>query len=328
VAGSKPEIIVDLDAPAGSALKAGGYLSRLKPNRSFHEALDCRHPLGIYNASMLRILKKLTKCCIRLEEYLREAPNLGALHGHEDKQDDLIDYIELCLYAAAEHVDDLELIRRCFFADDASYRKSSDTRKFNATTKPIRDKISGYTNAIKHQQSRIRICSRDFEQAAGSVCLHGFFIEQFHNGGAAPSPIWHSTERVISVTSFLWGVLIYLFSMSEALCEFLVGLDVVETVTDPLPETPLLRTCVIALSRLPLYSFDDEHPFEQIRFIVRAGANSRAELDSNIYGSIVRRWSKSGIASAGMGRMGYEGDGTTAKFEMNPPVNLRIQHWD
>jgi hypothetical protein len=52
----KPEIIVDLDSECDSPLKAERYLSRLKSTKSFHELLDCRHPLGIYNVSTARIL--------------------------------------------------------------------------------------------------------------------------------------------------------------------------------------------------------------------------------------------------------------------------------
>ncbi|MFI5020553.1 MAG: hypothetical protein ACHQRJ_02720 [Alphaproteobacteria bacterium] len=325
---SKPQIIVDLDAQSDSPLKAETYLSRLKPTASFHEALDCRHPLGIYNVSTVRILKKLTKCCNRLEEYLRAAPSVSQLLGNESKKDETIDYIELCLYAAAEHVDDLDSLARCFFKDNNSAGRSPHTRKLKSNTKPIRDRISAFTNAIKHSQSRIRICSQDFEQAAGSVCLHGFFIEKFHNAAVSPSPIFHSRERVISITSFLWSVLTYLFSMSDALCEFLIAMDVVESADGPVRQTPLLRDCVIALARLPLYSSDDVHPFEKTTFIVKGGEGSRREIDSNIYGSLMRRWSKSKIASVGKASMGYEGDGTTKSFQINLPTNLRTQHWD
>jgi hypothetical protein len=111
----KPEITMDLDSQGDSPIKAEPYLSRLKPNTSFHERLDCRHPLGIYNVSTSRILKKLTNCCNHLEEYLRAAPSVAQLHGTENTQEEVIDYLELCLYAAAEQVDDLELIGRCFF---------------------------------------------------------------------------------------------------------------------------------------------------------------------------------------------------------------------
>jgi hypothetical protein len=115
--------------------------------------------------------------------------------------------------------------------------------------------------------------------------------------------------------------------MSDALCEFLLAIDVVDNVTGAAPQTPLLRRCVIALARLPLYSFDEEHPFEKVRFVVKASENTRQELNSNIYGSLMRRWSQSTISSIGNVRMGYEGDGTTRSFAINVPVNLRIQHW-
>jgi hypothetical protein len=122
----KPEIIVDLDSEGDSPLEAERYLARLKSNTSFHELLDCRHPLGIYNVSTARILKKLVKCCNHLEEYLRAAPSGAQLHGTENRQDQVIDYLELSLYAAAEHVDDLELVGRCFFRDGAAFEKSRD----------------------------------------------------------------------------------------------------------------------------------------------------------------------------------------------------------
>jgi hypothetical protein len=325
---SKPEIVVNLDGQ-GSPLKAENYLSRLEPSRSFHEALDCRHPLGIYNVSIARITKKLIACCSRLEEYLLAAPSVASLLEHKTKQEEIVDYIELCLYAAAEHVDDLEAIARCFFGDDKSAATSPFTKKLKSDMKPIRDRISAFTNAIKHCQSRIRICSIDFKQDNGEVCLHGFFIEKFHNGAVSPSPIFHSSERVISITSFLWSVLIYMFSMSDALCEFLEAMQAIGNAGSGLvqPASPL-RACVIALARLPLYAIDDEHPFAKTRFIVKGGDSTRRELHSNIHGSITRRWSRSPIATFGQTAMGYEGDGTSRNFKLNFPLNVKIQHWD
>lgn len=324
---SKPEIVVNLDGQ-GSPLKAEIYLSRLEPSTLFHEALDCRHPLGIYNVSIARITKKLIACCSHLEEFLLAAPSVATLPAHKTEQEEVVDYIELCLYAAAEHVDDLEAIARCFFKDDRSVT-STIAKKLKSDMKPIRDRISAFTNAIKHCQSRIRICSIDFKQDNGAVCLHGFFIEKFHNGAVSPSPIFHSSERVISITSFLWSVLTYLFSMSNALCEFLEAMQAVESAGCGLvQQASSWRACVIALARLPLYSFDDEHPFVKTRFIVNAGESARRELHSNIHGSIIRRWSRSPIASFGQTTMGYEGDGTTKSFKLNFPLNVKIQHWN
>jgi hypothetical protein len=224
-------------------------------------------------------------------------------------------------------VDDLEAVARCFFRDDQSFIKSREVRKLKASMKPVRDRISSFTNAIKHKQSRIRIYSHDLEQDKGSVCLHGFFIEAFHGGAIAPSPIFHSTERVIFVTSFIWSVFIYLFLMSDSLSDFLLTIDAVDAPISSNSGTSLLRPCVVALARLPLYSYDDAHPFESIRFIVKGGAAIRQELDSHIYGSILLPWSKSPFKSVGNASLGYEGDGVTKSFGLISPENLRLQHW-
>jgi hypothetical protein len=110
----KPELVIDLDSGTAIPLNAQAYLAQLKSGRSHHEELDTRHPLGIYNVSIGRILKKLTRCCNHLEDYLRAAPNVAALQLHTQKQEQVIDYIELSLYAAAEHVDDLEAVLAAF----------------------------------------------------------------------------------------------------------------------------------------------------------------------------------------------------------------------
>jgi hypothetical protein len=285
--------------------------------------------LGIYNVSTLRILKKLRKCCAKLEAYQHAADHVRQLGAHSAIQEEVIDYIELCLYAAAEHVDDVGLIARCFFESDKRYRSSREVRKLKDAIKPIRDRISGFTNAIKHEQSRIRLFSTDFEQAGIAVCLHGFFIEKFHKGGVGPSPVFHgSGERVISITSLLWGALLYLYSMSDALAEFLVAIDATDKSSILVQETTLLQDCVIGLVRLPLYSFDETHPFENTRFMVKFDESQKSLISSGLYGSLLRRWSRSPLGKVGPFHMSYEGDGITKKFDFNAPTNLRLQHWD
>jgi len=326
---NKSEIVLNLSGPLATSLKASRELSRLKANASHHEMLDCRHPLAIYNVSTLRILKKLRKCCAKLEAYHHAADHVRQLDAHSAIQEEVIDYIELSLYSAAEHVDDVGLIARCFFESDKRYRTSREVRKLKDAIKPIRDRISGFTNAIKHDQSRIRLFSTDFEQAGSAVCLHGFFIETFHKGGVGPSLVFHASgERVISVTSLLWDGLLYLYSMSDALVEFLAAMDATDKSPAVVQETSLLRDCVLGLVRLPLYSFDETHPFEKTRFIVTFDDSQKSLIDSGLYGSLLRRWSKSPIGKIGPVHMSYEGDGVTKKFDFNAPTNLRLQHWD
>ena len=325
---AKPEFRIDLAVAGSSPLRAETYLSSLKQGASLHEKLDCRHPLGIYNVSIKRILQKLTSCASTLEQYIRVAPSTGELRSHQVEKERVIDYIELSLYAAAEHVDDLEAIARCFFPDNGATSRATYVRKFKLMMKPLRDRIAGFTNAIKHGQSRIRTYSYDFKQLEGSVCLHGFFIEEFGGGAVGPSAVFHTDERVISITSFLWYILIYLFLMSDALADFLEELGVVKHPESVASQSEFLKACVVALARLPLYSFDDEHPFKRVRFVIAADEKTRPALNSGIYGSLISRWGKSTVMAVGGAEIGYEGDGTTRSFRIVHPTAVNIQHWD
>jgi hypothetical protein len=325
----KPKIIVNLGYTPAPALRAAASLRQLHDNASHHEALDRRHPLGIYNVSTSRILKKLRTCCENLEAHHHAAATTKELAARGSLADDVIDYLELTLYAAAEHVDDIETIAECFFSDKDAYHRSPDVKRLKTAIRPIRARISGFTNAIKHHHCRIRLFSCDFHQQANVVCLHGFLIEQFHNGRVGPSPLFHADgERIISITSFLWSVLFYLYSMAEALHHFLVSIRVVTSSPTTEEATPLLTETLIGLLRLPLYSFDDVHPFEVTRLIVSTDDKHRALLASNIYGSISRPWSKSLQGGVGSVSLTYEGDGTSRSFDMSGPRNIRLQHWN
>ncbi|CAN3991495.1 hypothetical protein MCBRY_002321 [Methylocystis bryophila] len=247
--------------------------------------------------------------------------------GSNSLQEEVIDYLELSIYSAAEHIDDVESIIRCFFGVYERYDKIPAVRRFKEEIKPIRTRLSGFANAIKHRQSRIRLLHCDFEHGGHRICLHGFFIEEFKDGACSPSPIFHSgNQKVISVTSFAWSVLIYIYSISNSLCSLLNALNIVETYMVEYNKNDLLAKCVVGLVRLPLYSFDDIHPFHATRVIMRF--QSSKLIDSGLYGSLSRRWSKS--SKGGFNRIihGYEGDGVTRKFNLNPPNALSLEHWD
>ena len=88
----KPEIIVNLGFPPAPALRAAASLHQLHDNASHHEALDLRHPLGIFNVSTSRILKKLLACCKNLEAYHHAAPTTKQLASCSSLADAVIDY--------------------------------------------------------------------------------------------------------------------------------------------------------------------------------------------------------------------------------------------
>lgn len=327
---AKPELLIDLDNPIGRAcLRTQLTLSCLKPNTSYHEKYDCRHPLGIYNVSTSRILRKLCDCAGKLEALQCNVSKLEELDKWQHAREGIVDYLELCLYAAAEHVDDIYAITLCLFQRNALYERSKAVRKLKDDLKPIRDRISAVTNAIKHRHSRIRFLSMDLEESGISVCLHGFFVENFHNGGVTPAVLSRvDGKQIISVTSFLWSIICYLFLVSELFAEFAVSIGVVDATQDAKVDNSLMHKSVIALARLPLYAFDETHPFEKVRVIINGGEKARTTLESRLHGSILHRWNRNSVPKFGKSRMDYEGDGTTRQFDIAHPKMLKLSHWD
>jgi hypothetical protein len=195
--------------------------------------------------------------------------------------------------------------------------------------KPIRSKISSYTNTIKHSQGRIRLFSGEFIHDGREMHLHGFFIDGFKNGAMCPNPVLHGNgEVIVSITAFLWSVITYLFLISKELTIFIKSIGANENVTrSDNGNSPLFQT-IIALCRLPHYSFDDSSPFTNVQVSFYNTTSVAEQLSSGIYGSLLTPWSKSTIGRTGRCSSGYEGDGTTRSFEMARPKQITLNHWN
>lgn len=326
---AKTELVIDLGGANPAILQALTYLSSLKEGASLHKLLDCRHPLGVYNLSISRICDKVQKCSAALEKYWLSGQSIEELRKFENLRDNAADYMELSLYAAAEHVDDIEFIANTFFRTSYQAAKSTAVRELKRSMKPLRDRISSLANAVKHAHGRLRFYSFDFRHDGRDFCLHGFFIEGFSKGALCPSPILHSTgEVIISITSFLWNILIFVASLSLELAKFLTAIDAVEIPKLSLIGSPPFREAVIALARLPLYSLDESHPFEAVKFVLETDKLASKELRSGIYGSMLNGWSKSSDGEVKKTALSYAGDGISDKLKLVDPKQLKLQHWD
>lgn len=231
---------------------------------------------------------------------------------------------------AAEHVNDIEAIGNCFFPASRNFAKSRPGRTLKKALKPARDRVSAIANAIKHNQSRLRLFSLDFVHDATPICLHGFFVEGYSRDVVCPSPVIHASgERIIAVPSFLWSVVVYLVACSDALTAFLSEINAFDSTV---PQQPILSRgladAVVAPARLPIYSIDEVHPFERTRVKINADDSARLRLQDTVYGSIVNRWSKSTAGGFGTFQLAYEGDGASKGFQTLFPTTLRLQHWD
>lgn len=323
----KPEFNIDISVGGKSALEALQILSVLDPNKGYHISNDLRPPLGIYNTSISRICDKLTKCCIKLEAYFNFSIKVDELRRKDDLREEVIDYLELALYAAAEHVDDVALIAKGFYPDKKRFKSSKPARQLENTVTKHKSLVSASINAIKHHQARIRLYSLEIQHGDIPHCLHGYFIEGVNEGVVGPNKIFHDNQRqVFSITSLMWEILCFVLNTSRQLKKFL------ETVTDSKPNESLksggfFTKAVIAAARLPLYSFDETHPFSHTRVIISCSDGNNSPLDSKIYGSIINRWTSSDKMAFFSNSCGYVGDGVTKSFRIVNPMAVRLQHW-
>jgi hypothetical protein len=323
----KPEFVIDLSKDATSSLIAQSRLIAIDTSICYHTTRNLRLPLGIYNNSINRICNKVSKCCKKLEEYFKNANEISMLEHEENLKYEIIDYIELSLYAAAEHVDDIRLIAKGLYNCEEEFKKSGPAKLFDKEIKQHKDLISASINAIKHNQSRIRLASIDFTHSNIKMCLHEYFIEGVENGVVCPKCIFNSEKRhLFSITTLIWEIIVFLLHSSNALSKFLESI-IPDLVNNNDYKCNIFSKTVMAALRLPLYSFDDIHPFAKTRIIITGDHDSLESTNSDIYGSFNPKWVLSGDGEAGNFMAGFEGDCVSTEFMFPMPTSINLQHW-
>lgn len=326
MAALKPKFEIDISPSSQSSLEAHQVLALLPLDRCYHTSKNLRLPLGVYNVSASRVCEKLEAFCRRLELYFNASNRLDKLRQERTIRKELIDYVELSLYAAAEHVDDIDSIARGFFRTAHECEKHSAYRQLQKEVKKHKRFVSAAANAVKHQQARIRLFSSEFTHAGVSGCLHGYFVEGVEGGVICPSSIFHKDQEVFSVTTLAWEIILFLVGCSRALRTFILSL--VEPLAGPAKtQFEVFPSAVVAAARLPIYTFGEEHPFSRATISISSSQGDDAVMDSKIYGSILRGWSHSSEASFGQFTSEFEGDGSSKSFRFAQPKTIVLHHW-
>ena len=323
---TKPFFSVDISPNAQSPLESHLPLALLADEHCHHLENSLRAPLGIYNVSVSRICDKVIRLCKIMENYFLASDTLEPLSGSDDLMQELVDYIELALYAAAEHIDDVDSIASGFFKSSKIRDKIRAYKLLQLQLKQHKKLVSAAANAIKHQQSRIRIFSMEFRHDAAAGCLHGYFIEGVDAGVICPSSIFHKTQDVFSITTLTWEIIVFLLNCSRDLAVFIrsEGTGIVGPAN---AKCEIFQQAVVAAARLPLYAFGEEHPFSKITLSVFSSDGNTDALDSPLYGSLRRPWSKSSNASFGRFTSRFVGDGKTKSFRFAQPKSVALHHW-
>ncbi|WP_343621063.1 hypothetical protein [Ralstonia sp.] len=325
---TKPSFEIDIAPSAQSSLAAHLPLAVATAEGCYHHAQNFRLPFGIYNVSLARICDKLMRLCTRLETYFAIGHAEGVHdQGASDVMQEVVDYIELSLYAAAEHVDDIDSIASGYFANSRLKASNPAYKSLEKQMKLNKRFVSAAANAIKHQQSRIRIFTLDYRQGGTLGCLHGYFLEGVEAGVVCPSSTFHQSQEVFSVTTLVWEIIAFLLASSNDLARFLKAIGS-RTVHGPVQvQASNFASAVAAAARLPLYTFGEQHPFSRIDLRIRSSDGNIQMLRSALLGTISTRWSQNFPIEFGQQTSRFSGDGVSRSFRFVQPKAVVLQHW-
>ncbi|HVL10482.1 MAG TPA: hypothetical protein VM512_15175 [Burkholderiaceae bacterium] len=318
-----PRRVFKIDLVTGAnPLLAHPILNRIATTRQRHHTLGLRAPLGIYNTSISRIFDKVTALCTHIEAYFKLTGTLAPHVNNDRVMEQVIDYVELAIYAAAEHVDDVSSIVDGFFKTTSEANRVASYRSFVTAIKKHKRLIAAAANAIKHQQSRIRLFSMEYSHAENTGALHGYFIEGVTDGAVGPSGQFHSQQQVFSLTALPWEIIMFVLNCSQELRDVLESLDVEAHGATRVQHADGLNRAVAAAARLPLYTFGEMHPFDRDTLEIDGVFDRGDGLASGLYGSLGSPWKSFGEPVFKGSASRFEADGVTKTFRFAQPKSI------
>jgi hypothetical protein len=243
-----------------SPLKAHRLLFNIKPEQLYNDAKSGRPPANAYLNSISRICARAKTLCDAVETRFN-ATVANPTDGIPNGQNNYIEVIELALYSAAEHVDDVDRIAHGLFQDKKKREKDPAYKKYDTAIKDCKKPISIMANRIKHEALRVRSVATEFAFDDKRMWLHGFRLETVKDGMALPDRVAHGNAETISTVTLAWEIVIFLLRCSDALYEFIKStLDIEDVKPEPcLPFSTLIR----GILRLPQYDFDTQGPIKR-----------------------------------------------------------------
>lgn len=269
-----------------SPLKAHRILSKIGPEHLHNNAKSGRTPASAYLNSISRICGRATSLCESLEARFLKTVAIPTA-GIPSDSNDYIEKIELALYAAAEHVDDVNRIAQGFFADKKQLENTPAFKKYDAAIRSCKKPISIMANRLKHEALRVRPIATEFSFDENRMWLHGFRLEVVKDGTALPDKIAHGKAETISTVTLIWEIVIFLLQCSDALYDFIKKTLEVDD-TDPEP-CAHFSTLIRAVLRLPQYDFDTEGPIKRYKMFID-DQDAPGQAFSGLHGSYGVGW--------------------------------------
>jgi hypothetical protein len=317
----KPTLDVNLDEEGLGALVGGDVLANLAADPI--DQVSHRRALALYNRSVVRISDKVERATYRFEELFSEEIPLGFDKLAPKHDAEIVDFLELVLYSAAEHTDDLKQIAR-ELAGPRGENPDRASARLDKLLKSSRDRISLMTNQIKHSQWRINLLRQEFFHGSETTILYGFSLSSPGTDRVKLERLPPDNVCIIALPTLLCMVVEYLFLASQSLCEYLGSAS-----TPPPTKHAKFARAIAAVVRLPAYTFDEAHPTTRVRWRIHAATpNTRALILSKLYGSLARPWSKKAQGSPGGSVCAVTTDGVNRSFDFPTPKKVSLVFWD
>jgi hypothetical protein len=223
----------------------------------YHTRLDLRHPLGIYNTSLVSIFESFESVLEELTRIAIERPYLNP-QSPDKWEDVLLEHQRRLLYYLMEHMDDCQSILRCFFDPRSDYMADSSVKLFKKSVKSYRDHIGRVVNHIKHSQGRLR----PIIFFNGNAGYPGYFVEGLDDTGTlCPAPHIHRGSN--TAFSFSRDLRFHLFSVYMVSSHLATAISQIigdkKTVSDHVDcHSDKIVKVAVAVSQLPLIFYPDE----------------------------------------------------------------------
>jgi hypothetical protein len=305
-----------------AVLSAGPRLQTLPDSVLFFKERNCRHPLGIYNVSIGRIVQRGLSFSELLWRFFCEVTDLNTDYGNQ-RLVDIDNELERLTYALAEHIDDCESILKTCFRTDEDFSRSKSVREFKKAITPLRREFCFIANAIKHNQQRLRFVEIEFYFLNNKLLLLGFFLEKIVNGVVCADPhLIGGGKKVSSVVAYVWRCIIRLVLISIELEKALHNSKIAyQEAAYPWDDHEFQRFAIM-FARLPAYMFEDQNPFTISPVTVLANDReiARQALPSSLY------LPPSRCVPLGPSQVSVKlsGDGVSKSFEFAHPAEIHF----
>lgn len=312
--------------PWDSPFGAQKMMAKVDLSSFFHAERRMRPPLGSYNESVGRLTSRLQKYADALVATFgtpsldsQGPPNASLVDG-------AVEALEPLLFAAAEHVDDLEGIASGMFKTHPLAKLDPRFKMFSNNIDKAKRFVSNAANKIKHNQNRPRPICVQFDMDGSPVECFGIYFEGVSKkGGIGPSGMVDSTVNVYSMTAIAWEVVVFLLKASVALETFFKAFHGLPP-ADHNAGAESFSRAVLQLSRLPLYAFEEKSPFKNAQVNLSLSPIS-AQGGPWYRGSLLRPWNLRQRPVPIANWMGTVGDGVSNTFEIVSPKNFQAINW-